>query len=225
MALPAKQIVESTPRHWLTGGGHTWLKPDNFIFRQPAATVWSKGQPPNDFPLVLGSTVHSAVDTLLDDAPFPCKAIESQVNSNVAKLLLNATDPKLKIYQNASNIYEKISLLSDEQFACPLLALAKKADRLFSSDVYFYLVSFEETVTCKNGTRLRLAGGLADISAILGHYRATDAASSQFSSQLQDVFYRFVVDGALPGKVRANQGIYDFGQKIVTLPNYDHCDN
>jgi len=52
MALPAREIVESVPREWLTAGGHTWLEPDNFIFRQPAATVWSKGDPPNDFPLV-----------------------------------------------------------------------------------------------------------------------------------------------------------------------------
>jgi len=75
-----------------------------------------------------------------------------------------------------------------------------------------------------NGTRLRLAGGLADISAILGHYRATDEDSSQFSSQLQNVFYRFVIDGALPGKVRANQGYYDFGQKIKTHPSYPPCE-
>ena len=175
------------------------------------------------------------------------------MTSNVATLL-NSSDPKkdankFEILKNASNIYEKIALLSDEQFACPLLALAKKADRLFNSDVYFYLVSFEETVnkkscfqckkldlniwldltpcwqvTCLNGTRLRLAGGLADISAILGHYRATDEESSQFSSQLQNVFYRFVIDGALPGKVRANQGYYDFGQKIKTHPSYPPCE-
>jgi hypothetical protein len=106
---------------------------------------------------------------------------------------------------------------------CPLWNLAQKADRTFNSGVFFYLVSFEETVPCRDGTRLSLAGGLSDISAILGRFRHTDKASIRFASYFQDVFYDFVVDGALPGKVRATQGLYDFGEIMQMKSSYPQC--
>jgi hypothetical protein len=64
---------------------------------------------------------------------------------------------------------------------------------------------------------------LSDISAILGRYRHTDKASSRFSSHFQDVFYDFVVDGTLPGKVRATQGLYDFGEIMQMKSSYPQC--
>lgn len=218
MGLPARELVDSIPRHWLSGSGHMWLENDNFHYRQPASTVWSKGQPPNDFPLVLGSTAHGIADTLAD-----CKAIESQAEKNVEVLLQSEPPDVMSKIQNASDLQTKIAMMSDSQMTCPLWKLARKADGTFSSGVYFYLVSFLETVPCPNGTRLRLSGGLADISVILGHYKPESKAASQFAFQLQDLFYRFVVDGSLPGKVRASQGYYDLGQKIETRPNYPPC--
>lgn len=217
--LSPEDLVHSVPRHWLSGSGHIWLENDNFHYRQPPSTVWAKGSPPNDFPLVIGSTAHAAADTLND-----CKTIESQIDEGVADLLKTSDPADVPMIRNASlDLSSKIAMLSDGQLTCPLWNLARKADRSFISGVYFYLVSFEETITCPNGKRLRLSGGLADISAILGRYRAKDAASEKFAFQVQDLFYQFVVDGALPGKVRASRGLYDLGQTIRTRPDHPPC--
>lgn len=51
ISLPPKKIVESVPHQWLTPSGHSWLEPDNFIYRQSAKVVWSHEHPPYDFPL------------------------------------------------------------------------------------------------------------------------------------------------------------------------------
>lgn len=124
---------------------------------------------------------------------------------------------------NSTDVHENLARISDSQLTCPLWNLAQKADQTFNSGVFFYLVSFEEIVPCRDGTRLHLAGGLADISAILGRYRTADKASSRFASHFQDVFYDFVVDGSLPGKVRASQGLYDFGEVMQMRPSYPQC--
>lgn len=220
LSLPARDIVNSVPHHWLTGN-RAWLEPDNFVFRQPASTVWSKGEPPNDFPLVIGSTMHGAADTLTD-----CQAIESKASSDVTALL-NSIDmdesPKMQKLKNSLDLLAKIALVSDVQMTCPLWNLSRKADRSFTSGVYFYLVTFEESVPCPNGNRLRLAGGLSDISAIMGRYHATDSASSKFASELQGIFYQFVIDGALPGNLRASDGLYKFGQTVETVNDYPPC--
>lgn len=217
--LSPEELVSSVPRHWLSGSGHRWLENDNFHYRQPPSTVWAKGSPPNDFPLVIGSTAHAAADTLTD-----CQSIESQADRDVQDLLKTSDPADVDMIRNVStDLSAKIAMVSDGQLTCPLWNLARKADRSFISGVYFYLVSFTETVVCPSGKRLRLSGGLADISAILGRYRARDAASSKFAHQVQDLFYQFVIDGALPGKVRANKGLYDLGHIIQTRPNHPPC--
>lgn len=183
---------------------------------------------------MLGSTVHGVADTLSD-----CETIESQaITEPTALKLVSDSDEQAResresresvesgevsSHENTSDVQMSLARLSDSQLTCPLWNLAQKADRCFQSGVYFYLVSFEETVQCRDGTRLRLAGGLADISAILGRYRTNDKASSRFASHFQDIFYDFVVDGSLPGKVRASQGLYDFGEIMQMRPSYPQC--
>lgn len=231
ISLPPRKIFESVPHEWLKPSGHTWLEPDSFVYRQSAKAVWSKGHPPYDFPLVLGSTVHGDADTLSD-----CETIETQVASEIATFRHSAESAKsaetsesgesaenMIIPDNSTDVQENLARLSTTQLTCPLWNLAQKADQSFNSGVFFYLVSFEETVPCRDGTRLRLAGGLSDISAILGRYRHTDKASIRFASHFQDVFYDFVVDGTLPGKVRASQGLYDFGEIMQMRTSYPQC--
>lgn len=123
------------------------------------------------------------------------------------------------------NATEVLTRISDSQLTCPLWNLAQKADRVFNSGVFFYLVSFGENVPCRDGTQLRLAGGLSDISAILGHYRASDKTATRFASHFQDVFYDFVVDGTLPGRIRAGTGLYDFGEIMQIKSSYPQCAN
>jgi hypothetical protein len=174
----------------------------------------------------LGSTVHGYADTLSD-----CETIETQAASNFMKLHSSAESAEsdesaenfLTPVNFTTDVQENLARISTTQLTCPLWNLAQKADRTFNSGVFFYLVSFEETVPCRDGTRLSLAGGLSDISAILGRFRHTDKASIRFASYFQDVFYDFVVDGALPGKVRATQGLYDFGEIMQMKSSYPQC--
>lgn len=182
---------------------------------------------------MLGSTVHGDADTLSD-----CETIETQVASTIATLLHSNSAESAKSAEagesgesaenmitpsNTTDVQENLARISTTQQTCPLWNLAQKADQSFNSGVFFYLVSFEETVPCRDGTRLRLAGGLSDISAILGRYRHTDRASTRFAAHFQDVFYDFLVDGTLPGKVRASQGLYDFGEIMQMRTSYPQC--
>lgn len=127
-------------------------------------------------------------------------------------------------YHNSSDIISKISVLTDIKVICPSMRLARIADKSFKSGVFFYIASFEETLDCADGATLRLADNLADLKAILGHYRTEDAASSRAASQLQNAFYYFVTEGTLPGRnKRAKQGLYVFGNQAQTLANYPQC--
>lgn len=120
----------------------------------------------------MGSTLHSAAGLSPD-----CMTIESQIAGDTDHLLSSIAEPSVKriinnFYKNASSFHSKLALLSDSHSICPSLDLAKKAAHAFSSSsVYYYVASFEEPVTCANGTTpLRLAHSLSDISAILGQF-------------------------------------------------------
>jgi len=120
---------------------------------------------------VMGSTLHNAAGLSPN-----CITIESQIAVDTDHLFNSIEEPSVKriinnFYKNASSFYSKVALLSDSHSICPSLDLAKKAAHAFSSSVYFYVASFEEPITCSNGTTaLHLAHSLSDISAILGHY-------------------------------------------------------
>ena len=119
----------------------------------------------------MGSTLHSAAGLSPD-----CMTIESQIAGDTDHLLSSIAEPSVRriinnFYKNASSFYSRVALLTDSHSICPSLDLAKKAAHAFSSSVYYYVASFEEPVTCSNGTTpLHLAHSLSDISAILGHY-------------------------------------------------------
>lgn len=242
IGLPPRKIVESIPMDWLNDDAYNWLRPDNFVCRESAEFTWSRSDPPNDFPFgkrylfqcyqcfhaqlkfltVIGAASHGFLGY-----SFNCESVHSRTNANYESLRKTAPELVAEMeshYRNATDIYSKISVLSDIRVTCPSLRLARIADKSFNSGVFFYVTSFEETLQCSNGSSLRLADSLADLKAILGRYSTKDTASSQAASQLQNAFYYFVIEGALPGRhKRAKQGVYLFGNQAQTLADYPQC--
>ena len=223
LSLPSKTLMSSVPASWLTAD-HIWLQPDRFWFQKTAADVWSSGEIPQDFPLVMGSTIHNAVDLSQD-----CPLMESQAALDVNHLLSSIEEPSVKrivnnFYKNASSFHSKIALLSDSRSICPSLDLAKKAASVFSSSVYFYVASFEEEVECSSEKKLHLAHSLSDISAILARHPSRQGSDSvPFVTQMQHVFYSFISDGSLPGRFTVNRGLYDVKQSLSRRSSYPPC--
>jgi len=224
LSLPAETLMASVPTSWLSSD-HIWLQPDRFWFQKTAADAWSTGDIAQDFPLVMGSTLHSAAGLSPD-----CMTIESQIAGDTDHLLSSIAEPSVRriinnFYKNASTFYSRVALLTDSHSICPSLDLAKKAAHAFSSSVYYYVASFEEPVTCSNGTTpLHLAHSLSDISAILGRHSSVQGSDAvPFVSQMQNIFYSFVADGSLPGRITVGHGLYDVKQSVSRRSGYPAC--